>query len=97
MILLSRGGRLPICEGSQARQLIAPSSLGWHRQCEYLLVYEKDQQEGLLTQFPPDDSDDLWCKVCKTKVKNKKYNAEMHAKSQKHQRTADQIKGSPSV
>ncbi len=50
-----------------------------------------------LTQSPLDDSDDLWCKVCKTKVKNKKYNAEMHAKSQKLQTAADQIKGSLSI
>lgn len=35
--------------------------------------------------------------VCKTKVKKKKYSAGTRAKSQKHQKAADQIKRIPQV
>ncbi len=64
-----------------------------------ILLYQKTIVSGWLTQSPLDDSvsDDLWCKICKTTVKNKKYNAETHAKSQKHQKAAGHIKNSPSV
>lgn len=50
-----------------------------------------------LTNSPNTESDDLWCTVCKCQVKDKKYNAEMHAKSKKHKQLSEQLALTPSV